>query len=404
MTESGIYVIFFACMDQWMQKRAVYAALFLVMMDKRKTNHKEDIILAKEKVIVGMSGGVDSSVAAYLLKQQGYDVLGVTMGLWLDGKECDQLSSVQDATRVAKLLDIPLTVLDFHKEFQENVISYFMESYENGLTPNPCIVCNRRMKWGALLGYADEVGADAIATGHYARVERHPVTGRYAIRTSVTDTKDQTYALYRLTQEQLARTKMPIGFYRKEEIRKIAENIGDFIAKKSDSQDICFIPDGDYVAFLQKHSKKQYQKGNFVDMEGNVLGQHQGLVHYTVGQRKGLGIAFGKPMYVHGLMPEKNEVVLCENEALFSRTVYAHHINCMAYETFTEGMRLEGKIRYSHKKAPCTVRMVDTDVLECTFDTPQRAITPGQSLVLYDGEYIAGGGEILGQTYEKANK
>lgn len=353
----------------------------------------------QKKVIVGMSGGVDSSTAAYLLQKQGYEVIGVTMGMWQNKGEqegCGNLTAVQDARRVAEKLGIAYHVLDFRKDFREKVVEYFMDSYEKGLTPNPCIMCNRYVKWEALLQYADEIGADSIATGHYARIERHPQTGRFAIRNSVTATKDQTYALYRLTQEQLARTLMPVGEYEKEEIRKIAENIDDFVAKKSDSQDICFIPDGDYTAFLQEQRRMVQNTGDFVDLEGNILGKHKGLVYYTVGQRKGLGIAFGKPMYVHNLDVEKNQVVLCDNEQLFTRTVYATDLNPMAVASFKKGMRFLGKIRYSHKSAWCTIQSVEDGVMECVFDELQRAVTPGQALVLYDGEFVAGGGTILG--------
>ena len=353
----------------------------------------------QKKVIVGMSGGVDSSVAAYLLQKQGYEVIGVTMGMWQNEGEregCGNMAAVQDARRVAEKLGIAYHVLDFRKEFRENVVEYFMDSYEKGQTPNPCIMCNRHVKWEALLQYADEIGADYIATGHYARIEKHPKTGRLAIKHSVTETKDQTYALYRLTQEQLKRTIMPIGSYEKQEIRRIAENIDDFVAKKRDSQDICFIPDGDYTAFLQRQRGMTQNTGDFVDMDGNVLGQHKGLAYYTVGQRKGLGIAFGKPMYVHHLDGEKNQVVLCDNAALFTKRVYAAQLNPMAVSAFVEGMRFLGKIRYSHKTAWCTVKSVAGDVMECVFDEPQRAVTPGQALVLYDGDYVAGGGTILG--------
>lgn len=355
---------------------------------------KDEMNLEKEKVIVGMSGGVDSSVAAYLLKEQGYDVIGVTMEMWNPEGLCSK--SAEDAARVAQKLEIPFYHVDFRKAFRENVVEYFMNSYEQGLTPNPCIVCNRKLKWEALLQYADQMGAKYIATGHYAKIEKHPVTGRYAVCASVTEAKDQTYALYRLTQEQLSRTLMPVGFYRKDEIRKIAENIDDFVAKKSDSQDICFIPDGNYTAFLEKERGSVSVPGNFVDLSGNIIGKHKGLIHYTVGQRKGLGIAFGKPMYVYCLNPTKNEVVLCDNEELFTKTVYIKEINEMSAAAFQEGMRFQGKIRYSHKMAWCTVKTVEKDWMECVFDEPQRAVTPGQALVLYDGDYVAGGGTIVG--------
>lgn len=346
----------------------------------------------KGKVIVGLSGGVDSTVAAYLLKEQGYDVIGVTMEMWPgEGSK----KSIEDASRVAKALGIPYEVLDFKKEFRECVVDNFMEQYQKGLTPNPCIVCNRLVKGQALLEKAREMGAEHIATGHYARIEKHPETGRYAIRNSITAVKDQTYALYRLTQEQLGAMLLPIGEYNKDEVRAIAEKIDGFVAKKGDSQDICFIPDGDYAAFIEKEGAYKGKAGDFVDMEGKVLGRHKGLIHYTVGQRKGLGIAFGKPVYVYGVDAEKNQVKLCDNAALFRRTLYAGNLAHMAYEKFEDGMRFKGKIRYAHKAAWCTVRMVGGDILECTFDEPQRAITPGQSLVLYDGEYVAGGGFVL---------
>ncbi len=348
--------------------------------------------MSKGKVIVGLSGGVDSTVAAYLLKEQGYDVIGVTMEMWPgEGSQ----KAIEDARRVAETISIPFEVLDFKKEFRECVVNDFMEQYQRGLTPNPCIVCNRLVKGQALLDKAREMGADYIATGHYARIEKHPKTGRYAIRNSSTAVKDQTYALYRLTQEQLAALLLPIGEYAKDEVREIAEKIDGFIAKKGDSQDICFIPDGDYAAFIEREGGYQGKAGDFVDMEGKVLGKHKGLIHYTVGQRKGLGISLGKPAFVYGVDVEKNQVRLCDNAALFQTKLYAGNLAHMAYEKFEDGMRFQAKIRYAHKAAWCTVKMLDEDILEVTFDEPQRAIAPGQSLVLYDGEYVVGGGFVL---------
>ena len=258
------------------------------------------------RVVVGMSGGVDSSVAAYLLKEQGYDVIGVTMQIWQEEDACSVeenggccgLSAVEDARRVAAALDIPYYVMNFKKEFREHVIDYFTEEYLNGRTPNPCIACNRYVKWEALLSRSLSIGADYIATGHYARIEKLP-NGRYALRRSATLAKDQTYALYNLTQEQLKRTLMPVGAYSKDEIRSIAEKIGLLVADKPDSQDICFVPDGDYASFIEETVRektgRELPAGNFVTPDGRVLGRHRGIVHYTVGQRKGLGLALGYP-------------------------------------------------------------------------------------------------------------
>ena len=345
--------------------------------------------MSKGKVVVGMSGGVDSTVAAYLLKKQGYEVTGVTLEMW---EGAGSQKAIADAKRVADSIGIPFAVLDCRRSFRTYVVEDFINQYQRGLTPNPCI---RMVKEQALLDKAKEIGAAHIATGHYARIEKHPKTGRYAVRNSATAAKDQTYALYRLTQEQLGAMLLPIGEYTKDEVRKIAENVDGFVAKKSDSQDICFIPDGDYAAFIEKEGNGQGKQGNFVDLDGKVLGRHKGLIHYTVGQRKGLGIALGKPAFVYGVDAERNEVILSDNAALFKAKLYAGNLAHMAYEKFEDGMRFQGKIRYAHKPAWCTVKMVGEDKLEVIFDEPQRAITPGQSLVLYDGEFVAGGGFVL---------
>ena len=354
------------------------------------------------KVVVGMSGGVDSSVAAYLLKEQGYDVIGVTMQIWQDEEEtvqeenggCCGLSAVEDARRVAAALDIPYYVMNFKKEFQKYVIDYFMDEYLNGRTPNPCIACNRYVKWEALLTRSMEIGADYIATGHYARIDVLP-NGRYAIKHSATRMKDQTYALYNLTQDQLKRTLMPVGEYSKEEIRAIAEKIHLKVASKPDSQDICFVPDGDYAEFIRRESKKEVPEGNFVSTDGKILGRHKGITHYTVGQRKGLGLSLGHPAFVLEIRPETNEVVIGTNEESMTRFVKANRLNFMAVEDIEGEMRAFGKIRYNHKGAPCTVKRTGEDEILCTFDEPVRAVTPGQALVLYDGDYVLGGGTII---------
>lgn len=355
----------------------------------------------KEKVVVGMSGGVDSSVAAYLLKEQGYDVIGVTMQIWQDedvfkqSEEggCCGLSAVEDARRVAAVLGIPYYVMNFKADFQEKVIDYFVSEYERAYTPNPCIACNRYVKWESLLRRSMEIGADYIATGHYARIMQLP-NGRYSIRNSVTAAKDQTYALYNLTQEQLRRTLMPVGDYEKSEIRNIAEKIGLPVASKSDSQDICFVPDHDYASFIKNETGKTYAPGNFVDEQGNILGQHKGLIHYTIGQRKGLGITAATPLFVKELRPETNEVVICKNEELFTDTCILSNVNYMAEDQIPEGTRAIGKVRYSHAGAPCTLYPMENGMLRCVFDEPQRAMTPGQAGVFYQEDHVLCGGTI----------
>ena len=357
----------------------------------------------KKKVVVGMSGGVDSSVAAWLLKEQGYDVIGVTMQIWQEQERavqeeeggCCGLSAVEDARRVAYELGIPYYVMNFRDEFKKQVIDYFIREYLEGRTPNPCIACNRYVKWESLLKRSMEIGADYIATGHYARIDRLE-NGRYALRTSQTNAKDQTYALYNLTQEQLKRTLMPVGEYTKDEIRKIAEKINLRVANKPDSQDICFVPDGDYASYIEETAGVKPEPGNFVMSDGTVVGTHKGIIHYTVGQRKGLGLSLGHPVFVLEIRPETNEVVVGSNEEAMSRYVRARQINFMSVEDLVEPKRVWAKIRYNHKGAWCTVEKTGDDEILCTFDEPVRAITPGQAIVLYDGEYVLGGGTIIG--------
>ena len=319
--------------------------------------------MSKGKVVVGMSGGVDSSVAAWLLKEQGYDVIGVTMQIWQDEENevqeenggCCGLSAVDDARRVASSIGIPYYVMNFKQEFQKNVIDYFTKEYLNGRTPNPCIACNRYVKWEALLQRSLSIGADYIATGHYARIDKLP-NGRYAIRRSATLAKDQTYALYNLTQEQLEHTLMPV---------------------------------------IEENADAPIHQGNFVTPDGKILGKHKGIIHYTVGQRKGLGLALGYPAFVLEIRPETDEVVIGTYEESLTYTLRANELNFMSVEDITEPIRVFAKIRYNHKGAWCTVEKTGEDEITCTFDEPIRAVTPGQAVVLYDGEYVLGGGTIL---------
>lgn len=352
-------------------------------------------------VCIGMSGGVDSSVAAYLLKKQGYNVIGVTMQIWQDEDHaeisenggCCGLSAVDDARRVANKLDIPYYVMNFKQEFKKHVIDYFIDEYKNGRTPNPCIACNRYVKWEALLHRCMGIGGDLIATGHYARVIQLP-NGRYTLKVAKGVIKDQTYALYNLTQEQLSKTLMPVGDYTKDEIRAIAEEIGLSVANKPDSQDICFVPDGDYAGYLEREAGIQSVPGNFIDTNGNVLGRHKGIIHYTIGQRKGLGLAMGHPVFVADILPETNEVVIGENADIFQDRLVADRVNFMSVEKLEEPMSVTAKIRYSHKGAPCTISMLDDKHVAAYFDEPVRAVTKGQAVVFYKDDYIVGGGVI----------
>lgn len=358
--------------------------------------------MSGKRVVIGMSGGVDSSVGAYLLKEQGYDVVGVTMQIWQDEENvvqeehggCCGLSAVDDASKVAWELGIPYYVMNFKQEFKDNVIDYFVEEYIRGRTPNPCIACNRYVKWESLLQRSLDIGAEYIATGHYARIELLS-NGRYALKKSVTAAKDQTYALYNLTQYQLSHTLMPVGDYTKEEIRAMAEKMKLLVAGKPDSQEICFIPDNDYAKFIKENTDTSLPEGNFVDLDGNVLGRHKGITHYTIGQRKGLNLSMKRPVFVVEIRQSTNEVVIGDSEDVFSETLRCDCINWMAIDGLHGNeKRVLAKIRYSHNGAFCTICEVEDGLVECVFEEPQRAITPGQAVVFYDGDYVVGGGII----------
>ncbi len=356
----------------------------------------------KEKVVVGMSGGVDSAVAAWLLKEQGYEVIGVTMQIWQDEEEevleenggCCGLSAVEDARRTAQILEIPHYVMNFKADFKRAVMDYFVAEYLAGRTPNPCIACNRYVKWEALLKRSLEIGADYIATGHYARIKQLE-NGRFCLSRSVTAKKDQTYALYNLTQEQLSHTLMPVGDYSKEEIRSMAEKIGLSVADKPDSQEICFVPDQDYAGFIEGVTGKPSQEGSFVKADGTVLGRHKGIIHYTIGQRRGLGLSMGRRVAVTEIRPETNEVVIGEQEDVWTDMLLADRLNWMSVPDLTEDRKAAAKIRYNHAGTPCTIWKTGTDQIKVQFHEPVRAVTPGQAVVFYDGEDVLGGGTIL---------
>ncbi len=347
--------------------------------------------MAKKRILAAMSGGVDSAVAAHLLRLDGYDVLGGTLYL-RDGGE----DEVADARAAADRLGLVHHVFDLRPEFTRLVIRPFIEAYERGETPNPCIVCNRTVKFGLLLDHALALGCTEIATGHYARRELSP-SGRYLLRRAADAGKDQSYVLYSLSQKQLSHTQFPLGTLTKAEVREIAEAEGFLNARKRDSQDICFIPDGDYAAYLERANGGAYPPGEFRTADGRVLGRHRGIIRYTVGQRKGLGLALPAPLYVQRKDVASNSVILSDNDALFSRTLTAQEINFLPFDRLERPMRLLAKIRYAHNPEWATVTQTDDDRLTVEFDSPQRAIAPGQAVVFYEDDYLIGGGTICGK-------
>lgn len=355
-----------------------------------------------KKALVAMSGGVDSSVAAYLTKEMGYNATGVTLKLFdnedigeTKEKTCCSLDDIDDARNVCRKIGIPYYVYNFKDSFKENVIDRFISAYENGTTPNPCIDCNRYIKFEKLIRRAEELEFDKVVTGHYSIIEYDEGADRFLLKKSADLSKDQSYVLYSLTQKQLSKTLLPLGNLTKSYVREIAESLNLINAKKHDSQDICFVPDGDYAKFIEQYTGRTYPNGNFVDENGNILGEHKGIIRYTVGQRKGLGLALPCPMYVKEKNLEENKVILCENHRLFSKELYATDINLISCDRIDKPMRVKARVRYNQPEKPATVEQTDNNTLHITFDEPQRAISKGQAVVLYDGEYVIGGGTII---------
>jgi len=339
---------------------------------------------------VAMSGGVDSSAAALLLRQEGRELAGVTLRLSDNGS-----GDAEDARAAAARLNIPHHVLDFTSCFQAEVIGPFVRAYEAGETPNPCVVCNQKVKFGALHQRAKELGWDKVATGHYARLDFDAGSGRWLLKKAAHGEKDQSYVLAMLTQEQLSRSLFPLGGLSKEEVRALAREAGLLNARKADSQDICFVPDGDYAAFIRRYTGREFPPGPFVYEDGTPLGCHRGIIHYTVGQRRGLGVSSNRgPLYVKELRPGDNAVVLSGNEGLFSRALTARGLNLIACERLDGPVRLAARVRYRMAEQPCVAEQTGEDTLRLTFDRPQRAITPGQTVVLYDGDTVVGGATI----------
>ena len=352
----------------------------------------------KKKILAAMSGGVDSSAAAILLQELGYEVVGATVKMFgnkeVGIKEPDApKQDVEDAKAVAEKLGIEHHVLDFSSCFKKCVINHFVNEYKCGRTPNPCVDCNKHIKFGKLFEAARELGCEYLATGHYARIEYSAEKERWLLARGDDASKDQSYMLFNMTQDQLAHTVLPLAELTKAEIRAKADEAGLAVARKSDSQDICFVPDGDYAAVIARLGVKSKQ-GNFVHMNGTVLGKHKGQIHYTIGQRKGLGVSYEYPLYVISKDMATNTVVLGPNDALFSKELWASDVNFITVDKLTEPMRVTAKARYRMKDVPATIEPAEDGLVHVIFDEPQRAITPGQAVVFYDGQYVVGGGII----------
>ncbi len=354
-----------------------------------------------KNALIAMSGGVDSSVAAYLMKERGFNCEGATMLLYRNAdigvprdRTCCSQKEIDDAALVADRLGIPYSVVDLNADFKEKIIDKFIRTYEAGGTPNPCVDCNRYIKFERLMDYAEENGFDCVVTGHYARVERSP-GGRYLLKKAADSTKDQSYVLYNLTQEQLARVCFPLGELTKSRVRGIAAELGLVNAEKPDSQDICFVPDGDYAAFIERYTGKNYPEGDYIDPSGKVIGRHKGAIRYTIGQRKGLGYAAGHPVYVCAKCMDKNTVTLGEEEDLYSSELTAGEFNWVSVPRPEAPVRCMAKTRYRQPEQPATAYPLDDGKVRITFDLPQRAITPGQAVVMYAGDLVLGGGTIL---------
>ena len=357
-------------------------------------------MIKKPSAMIAMSGGVDSAVAALLMKEQGFAVTGVTMRLYCDGENIptadgettDITPDIRDARAVADRLGIPHLVCRLERTFCDRVVDDFVRTYLEGGTPNPCVVCNKTIKFGALIDFARANGLEYAATGHYARIDEQ--NGRYLIYRARDEKKDQSYMLWSLTQNVLSRVKLPLGELTKDEVRAIAADHGFESAERKDSQDICFLPDGNYADFIRRYAGHVPTPGKFVDLAGNILGDHPGMLHYTIGQRKGLGIVLGRPMYVCGKNAQTGDVILCDDAQLYNTTLTATSVNFIPFDTLTAPMRVEAKIRYAHKAAPATVYPTGKDTVRVEFDNPQRAIARGQSVVFYNGDLLVGGGII----------